>query len=270
MARTASRCRTTREDDRQRQHGLRGLQRARHQYVDNPIVVGRRADPDLPRQRWAERLQHLPRRRRHLRPVCVNANPRNELFGLQSWTVGPGDGACFEFTLDEPGITRPSTMPSDTRPTAQSPCCRPSSAFTWRGGAIRREREGIALRCQRVEEQSRVPYLAGQQWMVRPSTRRSRLLRRDHRRRLRGRMSGAIRFILLGALSLASIGVGLRVATASQRRRAPSMLWRRSRPALRCCQGRRQMECSPWSFHRGPPRTSDSADGDIRCPTSSS
>ena len=36
--------------------------------------------------------------------VCVNANPRNELFGLQSWTVGPGDGACFEFTLEEPGI----------------------------------------------------------------------------------------------------------------------------------------------------------------------
>jgi nitrite reductase (NO-forming) len=36
--------------------------------------------------------------------VCVNANPRNELFGLQSWTVGPGDGACFEFTLDEPGL----------------------------------------------------------------------------------------------------------------------------------------------------------------------
>ena len=36
--------------------------------------------------------------------VCHNANPRNELFGLQSWTVGPGDGACFEFTLDVPGI----------------------------------------------------------------------------------------------------------------------------------------------------------------------
>jgi nitrite reductase (NO-forming) len=36
--------------------------------------------------------------------VCVNANPRNELFGLQSWTIGPGDGACFEFTLDEPGM----------------------------------------------------------------------------------------------------------------------------------------------------------------------
>jgi nitrite reductase (NO-forming) len=36
--------------------------------------------------------------------VCVNANPRNELFGLQSWTVGPGDGACFEFTLEEPGF----------------------------------------------------------------------------------------------------------------------------------------------------------------------
>src|ERR671910_1117551 len=36
--------------------------------------------------------------------VCHNASPRNELFGLQSWTVGPGDGACFEFTLDVPGI----------------------------------------------------------------------------------------------------------------------------------------------------------------------
>lgn len=36
--------------------------------------------------------------------VCVNANPRNELVGLQSWTVGPGDGACFEFTLAEPGL----------------------------------------------------------------------------------------------------------------------------------------------------------------------
>jgi nitrite reductase (NO-forming) len=36
--------------------------------------------------------------------VCVNANPRNELFGLQSWTVGPGDGACFELTIDEPGL----------------------------------------------------------------------------------------------------------------------------------------------------------------------
>ncbi len=36
--------------------------------------------------------------------VCVNANPKNELFSLQSWTIGPGDGACFEFTLDEPGI----------------------------------------------------------------------------------------------------------------------------------------------------------------------
>jgi nitrite reductase (NO-forming) len=36
--------------------------------------------------------------------VCVNANPRNELFELRSWTVEPGDGACFEFTLEEPGI----------------------------------------------------------------------------------------------------------------------------------------------------------------------
>jgi len=35
--------------------------------------------------------------------VCVNANPRNELFGLQSVSIGPGDGACVEFTLEEPG-----------------------------------------------------------------------------------------------------------------------------------------------------------------------
>ncbi len=35
--------------------------------------------------------------------ACVNANPRNELFGLQSMSVGPGDGACVEFTLEEPG-----------------------------------------------------------------------------------------------------------------------------------------------------------------------
>ena len=33
---------------------------------------------------------------------------------------------------------------------------------------------------------------------------------------LRGRISGAVRYILLGSLSLVSIGVGLRVATASQ------------------------------------------------------
>lgn len=33
----------------------------------------------------------------------INANPRNELFDLQSITIGPGDGACVEFTLDEPG-----------------------------------------------------------------------------------------------------------------------------------------------------------------------
>ena len=36
--------------------------------------------------------------------VYVNANPRNVLFGLQSWTIGPGDGACFELTLDDPGL----------------------------------------------------------------------------------------------------------------------------------------------------------------------
>jgi nitrite reductase (NO-forming) len=33
----------------------------------------------------------------------VNANPANELVGLQSITIGPGDGACVEFTVNEPG-----------------------------------------------------------------------------------------------------------------------------------------------------------------------
>lgn len=35
--------------------------------------------------------------------VYVNANPANKLVGLQSHSVGPGDGACFELTLREPG-----------------------------------------------------------------------------------------------------------------------------------------------------------------------
>ena len=33
----------------------------------------------------------------------VNGSPKNQLFDLQSISVGPGDGACVEFTLDEPG-----------------------------------------------------------------------------------------------------------------------------------------------------------------------
>jgi nitrite reductase (NO-forming) len=35
--------------------------------------------------------------------VYVNANPANQLTGLQSISIGPGDGACVEFVLDEPG-----------------------------------------------------------------------------------------------------------------------------------------------------------------------
>ena len=34
----------------------------------------------------------------------LNANPANKLTGLQSMTIGPGDGACFELTFKEPGI----------------------------------------------------------------------------------------------------------------------------------------------------------------------
>lgn len=33
----------------------------------------------------------------------VNGSPKNQLFDLQSISVAPGDGACVEFTLDEPG-----------------------------------------------------------------------------------------------------------------------------------------------------------------------
>lgn len=33
----------------------------------------------------------------------VNANPANPLHGLQGITIGPGDGACVEFTVEEPG-----------------------------------------------------------------------------------------------------------------------------------------------------------------------
>ncbi len=33
----------------------------------------------------------------------VNAHPKNELFGLQTISVGPGDGTCVEFTIEEPG-----------------------------------------------------------------------------------------------------------------------------------------------------------------------
>jgi nitrite reductase (NO-forming) len=32
-----------------------------------------------------------------------NANPKNALVGMQSITIGPGDGACVELTLEEPG-----------------------------------------------------------------------------------------------------------------------------------------------------------------------
>ncbi|HEY8448031.1 MAG TPA: multicopper oxidase domain-containing protein [Thermomicrobiales bacterium] len=35
--------------------------------------------------------------------VYINGNPANKLVGLQSVTIGPGDGAVVEFTLDEPG-----------------------------------------------------------------------------------------------------------------------------------------------------------------------
>lgn len=34
----------------------------------------------------------------------LNANPKNKFEGLQSISIGPGDGACVELTINEPGI----------------------------------------------------------------------------------------------------------------------------------------------------------------------
>lgn len=35
--------------------------------------------------------------------VWVDGNPENDLHGIQTWTVAPGEGAAFDFTLSEPG-----------------------------------------------------------------------------------------------------------------------------------------------------------------------
>lgn len=35
--------------------------------------------------------------------VYLNANPKNHFVGMQSISIGPGDGACVEFTINEPG-----------------------------------------------------------------------------------------------------------------------------------------------------------------------
>ena len=42
--------------------------------------------------------------------VCVNANPYNELFGLQSWTVGLAMGPASNSRSTSQGFTRPSTI----------------------------------------------------------------------------------------------------------------------------------------------------------------
>ncbi|MFG8768975.1 multicopper oxidase domain-containing protein, partial [Pseudomonas aeruginosa] len=36
--------------------------------------------------------------------VLVNASLKNQLFDLQSVSIGPGESTCVEFTLDEPGV----------------------------------------------------------------------------------------------------------------------------------------------------------------------
>jgi nitrite reductase (NO-forming) len=36
--------------------------------------------------------------------VYLNANPKNQFVGMQSVSIGPGDGACVEFTIEEPGF----------------------------------------------------------------------------------------------------------------------------------------------------------------------
>jgi copper-containing nitrite reductase len=35
--------------------------------------------------------------------VWVDGNPANDLRGIQTWTVAPGEGAAFDFTLSDPG-----------------------------------------------------------------------------------------------------------------------------------------------------------------------
>lgn len=35
--------------------------------------------------------------------VYFNANPKNAMYGMQSISIGPGDGACVEMRFDEPG-----------------------------------------------------------------------------------------------------------------------------------------------------------------------
>ncbi len=35
--------------------------------------------------------------------VWVDGNPQNDLHGIQTWTVAPGEGSAFDFTLSEPG-----------------------------------------------------------------------------------------------------------------------------------------------------------------------
>jgi nitrite reductase (NO-forming) len=75
-----------------------------HQYVDNPIKVRAgepvrifvvNAGPNV----WSS--FHVVGT--IFDRVLVNGNPKNQLFGLQSITIGPGDGAVVEFVLDAPG-----------------------------------------------------------------------------------------------------------------------------------------------------------------------
>src|SRR5262249_3973556 len=74
------------------------------QHVAHPIsVTVGRADPRLRGERRARRLVALPRRQRRLQVADANANPANELVGLQSLTIGPGDGTRVELVLKEAG-----------------------------------------------------------------------------------------------------------------------------------------------------------------------
>jgi nitrite reductase (NO-forming) len=75
-----------------------------HQYVDNPIKLRAgepvrifvvNAGPNI----WSS--FHVVGT--IFDRVLVNGNPKNALVGLQSITIGPGDGAVVEFVLDEPG-----------------------------------------------------------------------------------------------------------------------------------------------------------------------
>ena len=126
------------QDARQRQHGLRGLQRLRQPVRRKPDRgQGRRADPHLPRQRRAERLQHASTSSAPSSTASASTPTRaTSCSGCSRGRSDPATAPASSSRSTSPGSTRPSTTPSDTPPTARWRCCRRSSGSAGRDGAI--------------------------------------------------------------------------------------------------------------------------------------